>query len=306
MTDWPGTAGAFAGKRASAAVRDEAEALSSALPPLLVAADRLASAVSLGVHGRRKAGPGETFWQFRRYSPEDPSGLIDWRQSGKSQHVFVREREWEAAEVVWFWRDGSEGMQFRSNADVQTKFARANLLALALANLLARGGERVGYLGEARAPASGRTALTRLAQTLVDLAPQNSPLPSDAPVGKSAQLVWFSDFFAPVSDIEGLVRRFAAQGLKGSLVQIVDPAEEEFPYSGRTRFEKGRENVLFGRAESVRSQYRARFRAQCETVSVIARRLGFSHMMHRTDRRPEIALIALYAELAGPRAKLRA
>ncbi|MBU6472987.1 MAG: DUF58 domain-containing protein, partial [Alphaproteobacteria bacterium] len=79
------------------AVRAQAEALAAGLPPLQVAAERLASSVSLGVHGRRTAGMGETFWQFRRYQAEDPSTAIDWRQSAKSQHLFVREREWEAA-----------------------------------------------------------------------------------------------------------------------------------------------------------------------------------------------------------------
>ena len=58
---------------------------------------------------------GESFWQFRRYASEDPSTAIDWRQSAKSQHLFVREREWEAPQSVWFWRDGSPGMQFKSD-----------------------------------------------------------------------------------------------------------------------------------------------------------------------------------------------
>src|SRR6185312_2640732 len=79
-------------------LQDEAEALSAALPPLMVDAERLASAVSLGIHGRRKAGMGESFWQFRRFRAEDPSAAIDWRQSAKSQHLFVREREWEVAQ----------------------------------------------------------------------------------------------------------------------------------------------------------------------------------------------------------------
>ena len=111
----------------------EAEALGASLPPLLVDAERLASAVSLGVHGRRKAGMGESFWQFRRYRPEDSSTAIDWRQSAKSQHLFVREREWEAAQSVWFWCDASPGMQFASGQ--VTKAERAKLIALALASL---------------------------------------------------------------------------------------------------------------------------------------------------------------------------
>ena len=95
-------------------LREQAETLAASLPPLLAASERLAAAVSLGVHGRRKSGMGETFWQFRRYRSEDPSTAVDWRQSAKSQHLFVREREWEASEAVWFWRDGSANMRFKS------------------------------------------------------------------------------------------------------------------------------------------------------------------------------------------------
>src|SRR5262252_10752491 len=137
--------------------REEAEGLAAALPPLLVEAEELASGVWLGVHGRRKPGMGESFWQFRRYRVEDPATAIDWRQSAKSQHLFVREREWEAAETVWFWRDASVGMRYAYSKQAPEKWERATVLALALASLLVRGGERIGLLGSGATPASGRT-----------------------------------------------------------------------------------------------------------------------------------------------------
>jgi len=177
----------------------EAEALGASLPPLLVDAERLASAVSLGVHGRRKAGMGESFWQFRRYRQEDSSTVIDWRQSAKSQHLFVREREWEAAQSVWFWCDTSAGMRFASGP--VTKSERAKLIALALASLLVRGGERVALYGDAHAPASSRAALRRIGHTLLALAPDERALPPDAAITKNAQFVWLSDFLSPLSDI---------------------------------------------------------------------------------------------------------
>src|SRR5687768_12575863 len=161
-------------------VREQAESLGSSLPPLLVAAEQLASTIVLGVHGRRKAGMGESFWQFRRYSIEDPSTAIDWRQSAKSQHIYVREREWEAAESVWFWRDGSSGMQFASRDSHPTKYERATVLTLALASLLVRGGERIAILGGGARPASGRVALRRIAHRMADLEPEERSLPPEA------------------------------------------------------------------------------------------------------------------------------
>jgi uncharacterized protein (DUF58 family) len=289
------------------AVREQAESLAATLPPLQVAAERLASAVSLGVHGRRKAGMGETFWQFRRYGSEDPRALIDWRQSAKSQHLFVREREWEATEAVWFWRDGSPSMRFSSTKTIPSKIDRANLLALALASLLVRGGERVGLWAGGGLPSTGRVPLNRMAHGLLDLAPEDIALPPDAPATRSSQLVWLSDFLSPPEDVETCLRRLSHGGLSGHLVQIIDPAEDDFPFAGRTRFESitSRNGMTFGRAEAVRNAYRARFRSHCEAIRTIAHRLGWSHGVHRTDHRPEIALIALYTEVGGRQVKLR-
>ena len=283
------------------ALSAEAEELAAPLPPLLIAADRLSSVVSLGVHGRRKAGMGETFWQFRRYREGDAASAIDWRQSAKSQHLFVREREWEAAEAIWFWRDGSQGMRFASAPGVDTKLDRASLLALALASLLVRGGERIAILGDRRGPASGRVAVRRLARELLEVEPQNDALPTHAAIGKSAQLIWLSDFLSPLTDIERAIRSLAGAGLTGHLVHIIDPAEQDFPYRGRTRFERNAvsRSEIFGRAEHVREGYRSRFRAQSDAVSTLAGRLGWSYLAHRTDHRPETVLIALYADLAG-------
>jgi uncharacterized protein (DUF58 family) len=285
----------------AAALRADAESLGASLPPLLVAAEQLASVVGFGVHGRRKAGSGETFWQFRRYGVGDPANTIDWRQSAKSQHLFVREREWEAAEAVWFWCDTSPGMHFASAPNLHTKIDRAKLLALALASLLIRGGERVALLGKDRIPASGRAALTRMVRGLTEDAPAVDAMPPDLPIGKSAQLVWLGDFLSPLPDVEAAIRRLAGRGLKGHLVHLIDPAEEDFPYTGRTRFEwnSATRYEIFGRAENVRVDYQRRFRAQGEAVSAYARRLGWNLLTHRTDQRPENALIALYADLEG-------
>jgi uncharacterized protein (DUF58 family) len=288
-------------------ISHNAEALAAGLPPLLVAAERLASAVSLGVHGRRKAGMGETFWQFRRYGAEDPSSAVDWRQSAKSQHLFVREREWEAAEAVWFWRDGSANMQFKSDTAQETKLDRATLLTLALGSLLVRGGERIALLGDGHAPATGRAPLRRIAHELIEIAPGDASLPPEAPVSKNSQFVWLSDFLSPLNDIENTMRRIARAGLTGHLVHIVDPAEEDFPFTGRTRFESVKRDLseVFGRAESVQGEYRARFRAHSETLASLAGRLGWSYLAHRTDKRAETALVALYADLGGEQARMR-
>jgi uncharacterized protein (DUF58 family) len=286
-------------------LQHEADALGAGLPPLMVAADRLAASVSLGAHGRRKAGIGENFWQFRRYASVDSVGRIDWRQSAKSQHLFVREREWESAQTVWFWRDSDPGMRFGS-AGV-SKLERANLLLLALASLLVRGGERVGLLGASYLPAASRFTLSRIGHSLLDPAIQEKERlraeredgPPKAPIARGARIVWLSDFLSP--QVEDRMAAYAAQGAVGHLVRIVDPAEEDFPYTGRARFEspRGQANALFGRAESVGQEYRARFAAHGEKIARTATRLGWTITVHRTDYAPHPSLIALHAAI-GP------
>jgi uncharacterized protein (DUF58 family) len=275
-------------------LQHEADGLGAGLPPLLVMADRLAASISLGVHGRRRAGIGENFWQFRRYQNED-AARIDWRQSAKSQHLYVREREWESAQTVWLWRDGSAGMDFASGT--VSKRERAELLLLGLASLLVRGGERVGFLGGGERPAASRLALIRIAHSLLDNKKKAEAMPPSAAVTRSAAMVWLGDFLdeGAIERLRGLARA----GITGHLVRIVDPAEEDFPYHGRARFESvhGSDAALFGRAESVRDAYRARFRAHGEVLSDAALRLGWTCTTHRTDHSPLSALIALHAAI---------
>lgn len=280
-------------------LQDTAEALGASLPPLMVRAERLASAVNLGMHGRHKPGIGQSFWQFHHYRQGDAANAIDWRQSAKSTHLYVREREWETAQSVWLWRDGSPSMRFSSGGD--SKIDRASLLALALGVLLVRGGERIALFGEREAPANSRAAYRRIGYALTEREPADDAVPPEQPLPRNAQFVWFGDFLAPMAAIEAAIRRLTRGNAGGRLVHIVDPAEEDFPYAGRTRFEavKGTENHVLGRAESVAADYRARFKAHAEAVALLARKLGWNYLVHRTDRSPQTALVALYADLGG-------
>ncbi len=294
-----------------ARLRDRAEQTAAALPPLLVMAERVAATVAQGVHGRRRVGQGETFWQFRQYQPGDAAARIDWRESAKSQRLYVREAEWEAAQSVWLWRDASASMDYSSadwlpGADWPTKRDRAELLLLALASLLVRGGERLALLGGGIAPISGRLALTRLAEQLAGDAggpAATAGLPAFEPLPRSGQLVLIGDFLAPLDAVNTAIARFAAAGLKGYVLHIADPAEEELPFSGRVRFEAVEEPgaIVIGRVESVREDYAERFRRHRAGLAALTRAVGWGFGVHRTDRPPHLALLALHAALSADR-----
>jgi uncharacterized protein (DUF58 family) len=280
-----------------------AEALGARLPPLLVAADRVAATVAQGVHGRRRVGQGDSFWQFRRYLPGAPTARIDWRQSAKSgrpvpEGWFVRETEWEAAQTVCLWRDGSESMRWRSRAVATEKRDRASLLLLSLASLLLRGGERVLLMQPDSRPIAGRFGLDRLAVDL-EHAGDEGGLPSMIRLPRHSSVVLFSDFLSPLEDVQSLLAGFAGLPVTGYLLQVLDPAEALLPYSGRIRF-RGLERegeTLIPRVETVRDAYSRRLKAHQDGLSAICTAAGFGFGVHRTDQPPETALLSLYTAL---------
>ncbi len=281
-------------------LREQAERAAASFPPLLVRAERIAQTVVFGVHGRRVTGPGDSFWQFRRYEPEDPASSIDWRQSAKSQHVFVREREWEAAQSVWFWRDGSASMAYRSSDALPTKIERASVLLLAMAALLVRGGERVGMLREEGETGTGRLALRKMAAEMSDMAVAGRDAPPAIELPRFSTVLAAGDFFVEPAMFEKTIAGFAASGARGHLIQVVDPAEEAFPFNGRVRFEavEGLASTLIGRVQALRDVYRERFAAHRDELSRIARRYGWTMQTHLTDRPAESAVLAVYRRLS--------
>ncbi|MBI1778091.1 MAG: DUF58 domain-containing protein [Proteobacteria bacterium] len=282
-------------------MRQRAEQLAATLPPLLVAAQRVASTVAQGVHGRRRVGQGETFWQFRPYAPGDPAKAIDWRQSAKTDRAFVRETEWEAAQSVWLWRDGSASMAYRSARSLPLKRERAELLLLALTVLLIGAGEHVAALGHGIPPATGRVALGRLAHVIEQpVAAAASGLPGFEPLPRHAELVLIGDFLAPLEEMRQLISRFLGRGVRGYILQVLDPAEETLPFAGRVRFEglEGEDPALVPRVESVRSDYVSRMSEHQAGLAELARAAGWYYGMHHTDRTPERGLLSLYAALA--------
>ena len=279
-------------------LQHRAEQAAAALPPLLVAATRVAATVAQGVHGRRRVGQGETFWQFRQYQPGDAATRIDWRESAKSQRLYVRETEWEAAQSVWLWRDASPSMDYASARNLPTKRERVDLLTLALAALLLRGGERVTLLGTGIAPSHGRAVLERMAQQLERKS--GDGLPAIEPLPRHGQLVLIGDLLAPLEETERLVASYAAMGLNGYLLQVLDPAEETLPFDGRVRFEglEREDPLLISRVETIRDQYTERLARHRAGLAAIARAAGWRFAAHRSDKPPHTALLTLYMALA--------
>ncbi|MEM9139801.1 MAG: DUF58 domain-containing protein [Pseudomonadota bacterium] len=285
-------------------LRRDAEKISGSLPPLLVEAEKLVSTLAIGVHGRRRSGIGETFWQYRPAQPGDSLGQIDWRRSARSDRLYIREMEWEAAESVVIWCDRAQSMDFSSDAVDWTKADRARLLALATTVLLNRGGERFGLLGtDAERPRSGETQMMRIA-ALLDMALAGSPdfgAPPRGEMPKAGKAIFFSDFMGPRDQVFPALLNAAGQGTGGVFVMILDPQEETFPFAGRTRFESVARQVRHetDEAAGLRSAYLERLEERRQDLTAVAARAGWQLLIHRTDESPRKPLVKLHAILGG-------
>lgn len=283
---------------AAAILRARAEALGASLPPLLAQAEQLAATVILGEHGRRRAGMGDEFWQYRPAHAGDSAAQIDWRRSARSDTHFVREREWQAAQTVTLWVDPAKSMGFSGDKSRAPKSERARLLALALSVLLLRGGERVGLAGDAARPRSGRAQLLHLAQGLGDSA-EDYGAPDATGIMAHGRAVFFSDFLGNPDLTEAALGAASDRGVKGALVQVLDPAEEEFPFDGRTVFESMggslRHETL--RAGDLRSRYLTRLAERKARLEALARASGWHYLCHHTGQPAQAALLWLFTAL---------
>ncbi len=274
--------------------------LAAAMPRLILEARRVAAAVIHGLHGRRRAGPGENFWQYRRFVSGEPAARVDWRRSARDDHLYVREHEWEAAHTVWIWPDRSPSLVFASPLVRDTKLYRALVVALALAEVLVEGGERVGIPGLLR-PTGSRNVIERMAQAIVHDRGERTSLPPSFAPSPLAEIVLLSDFWSEIGEVRRTITQLSGGGARGHVVQIVDPAEETFPYWGRIEFvePEGGGRITAGRAETWRTDYAARVKRHRAEIRSETDRLGWSFIIHRTDRPPSELLLALHARIGA-------
>jgi uncharacterized protein (DUF58 family) len=284
----------------------ESRTLAASLPRLVLEARRIAANVIHGLHGRRRTGTGENFWQYRRFISGEPSQNVDWRRSARDDHLYVREQEWEAAHTVWLWPDRSPSMAFASRQARDSKLERTLIVTFALAELLVAGGERVGMPGLMN-PTASRGVIDKMAQAMLHDDAERPSLPPSFVPSALAEIVVLSDFWSPISEITTMLAGLSASGAHGALVQIVDPAEETFPYSGRIEFvePEGHGVITAGRAERWASDYVERVALHREQIRAETGRLDWLFSTHTTDRSAAELLLFLHSGMTVSKAGVR-
>jgi uncharacterized protein (DUF58 family) len=283
-----------------------ARTLASSMPRLILEARRVAASIIHGLHGRRRAGPGENFWQYRRFTSGEPAAAVDWRRSARDDHLYVREREWEASHTIWLWPDRSPSMVFASALANDNKLERALVVAFALAEVLVQGGERIGIPGLMR-PTASRNVIEKMAEAVLHDTAERASLPPSFAPSPLSEIVVLSDLWSPLAEVQTMIAQLAATGAHGHVVHIVDPAEESFPYSGRVEFiePEGAGSITAGRAETWRNDYQAIVARHRAAVRAETDRRGWSFAVHRTDRPASELLLVLHSRM-GDSAQLPA
>lgn len=282
-------------------LRERAEAEATPLPPLLARAEHLAGTVLLGEHGRRRAGMGDDFWQYRPAQPGDSRRMIDHRRSAKGDMQYVREREWQIAQSVMLWVDQGASMRFASGKGLPTKIDRARLLGLAIAILLARGGERVGLTGTTLPPRRGNAQIVRLAQSWSQDSDRDYAPPEHRAMIPHARAVFISDFLGDIDEVELALTKAADRGVRGVMLQLLDPSEEAFPFHGRTIFESvgGTLSHETLKAGELRDRYLQRLAERKARLQTLCQATGWQSGLHHTGDSAQAALLWLYRALDG-------
>ena len=282
-----------------ATLRTQAEALAAPLPPLLAEAQHLATTVLLGDHGRRRAGTGDSFWQYRPAQASDEARSIDWRRSARADSTFVQDKEWQIAQSVILWVDQAASLRFASDPNLPTKSGRARLLALATAILLLRGGERVGLTGLRLPPRRGEGQLAKMAQLLSQDGEADYGAPEAQGMLPHSRALFVSDFLGDITPVEDALTRAADRGVGGALLQVLDPQEEAFPFDGRTIFESmtGAVRHETRKAGDLRDRYLDRLAARKDRLQMLARATGWQFRTHHTGDSAASALLWLYGAM---------
>ena len=282
-----------------ATLRADAEAQAARIPDLLARAEHLAGAVLLGAHGRRRAGVGDDFWQYRPAQAGDSRRRIDYRRSAMGDQEFVREREWQIAQSVMLWVDQGASMRFSSDVKLPQKIDRARLLGLAVAIMLQRGGERVGLTGTALPPRSGRPQILRLAEMFCKDDPADYAPPEHRAMIPHARALFISDFMGDLEGVTLALTKAADRGVRGVLCHLLDPSEEAFPFSGRTIFQSigGTLSHETLKASDLKSRYLERLAERKSELQRLCALTGWHYGVHHTNASAQSALLWLYSAL---------
>ena len=274
-------------------MRLKAEELSNKIPSLYVKADRIANTIWEGMHNRNKDGLGDNFWQFRKYEYGDPAHLIDWKKTAKSNETFIQEKELQTLQNFVIWRDTSRSMNFRSSESIDTKLYRANLFTLTLTIILSKSGENIVLNGLKTELLKGGNAVNFVSNQINEKVTDSfKSSPNINEIKNNSDVILIGDFLNNINETEKTIKELSNRGINGIIIQILDPAERFFPYKGRINFNglEGEKNILIGKAESVRNDYKQAIKIHIEKLEKLTTSYSWKYILDNSDQDASISL----------------
>lgn len=277
------------------ALQSDARSLGDPFQGLLLHAQSLARQILTGEHGRRDVGSGEEFWQYRPFENyTDTMRFVDWRRSAKSDELYVRQYEHKVSQALMIWVDRDERMSSIQSTEFSKRY-HAAVMALALAILSDRSGEKLGDLSRADIFGRGSKTIDALAKSLSQegLGQIGQPRP------KSVNLL-LSDFLGDLEHIERFVSQAVDMGQYGVLCQVIAQEERDFPFRGRTIFHNmsSTEKHETQMAQELRFDYLKRFAERKDFLSDLCRRSNWGYVQHVTSSPMLSGLQSLHSRLS--------
>lgn len=279
-------------------LREQSEQAISSLPNIMIHAEKLAASVVQGEHVRRKAGTGEKFWQYREYVQGDRPQDIDWRQSAKTDQVFIKQKEWQITRKTFLWCNTSASMDFKSDDAEYSKIDYARIITISLALLLQKNKEQIGVLGQTQ---TGRSDKIIEAIGLSLFEDQNNTLQNKDinALENDAYLMAVGDFLDPLEDMKQVFDTIAQKTENALIVHVLDPAETEMPYEGRIEFSDSMNNNknLINHVATIRNEYKKRIELHCTKLEKLCRSKGWTYVLCTTAQSPLDTLQNIYSIL---------
>ena len=261
-----------------------------------------------GRHASVLQGASVEFRDHRNYVKGDSLRHLDWKVYGRSERHYIKRFQEETALRVHVVLDASASMRFAHDGR-EDKFSFARRCAAAVAYLTFQQQDACGlvaYDDETRVwlPARGGTRHTRrLLEVLGNLEARGRTNTGKAlealaqGVPRRGVVVLLSDLLDDPEAVFRALAHFRRHGHDVVLLQVMDPAELDFPFRGVSDFiDMETEERLEADGELVQRAYRE---AVSEAIEGIRRRCGALRVEHRvatTDRDPVVCVEELLAE----------
>ena len=269
----------------------KAKKISTKLPKIKISSNK-SNSQGFGDIKDNKKGNGEEFWDFREYKIGDPLKVIDWKKSSKSNKLFIKNNENESSKSIWFWVNKNASMNFKNYSNLNTKYERAIIICLILVDIFLKSGEKVGIIGSESGLQKGQSKFIPLASELI----KKSTKFSETRIKKNDIVFIISDFIQQNEKIKNDLLGITENAYLGLLIQVLDPAEKNFPFKGRNRFFDPVSGLhkLFNRSENMQEKYKREIILHQKKIMQMCSKFGWKFFSNTTNQSCESLILKIY------------